>query len=115
MDQTFEKRKKVIYDLMCDDFYVPMKFKELAMLLQVPKEQRDELRRVLEALEEEGKICLSKKGKYCKGAAKRMTGTYRANAKGFGFVVVSPESPPSNPSTLARERWFWNLLTSTSC
>ena len=93
MDQTFEKRKKVIYDLMCDDFYVPMKFKELAMLLQVPKEQRDELRRVLEALEEEGKICLSKKGKYCKGAAKRMTGTYRANAKGFGFVVVSPESP----------------------
>ena len=39
-----------------------MKFKELAMLLQVPKEQRDELRKVLESLELEGKIYLSKKG-----------------------------------------------------
>ena len=27
MDQTFEKRKKVIYDFICDDFYVPMKIK----------------------------------------------------------------------------------------
>ena len=25
MDQTFEKRKKVIYDFICDDFYIPMK------------------------------------------------------------------------------------------
>ena len=29
MDQTFEKRKKVIYDFICDDFYVPMKIKEI--------------------------------------------------------------------------------------
>jgi ribonuclease R len=50
MSNTFEKRKKVIYDFICDDFYVPMKFKEIAMILQVPKEQRDELRAVLEAL-----------------------------------------------------------------
>ena len=56
MSNTFEKRKKVIYDFICDDFYVPMKFKEIAMILQVPKEQRDELRAVLEALEQEGKI-----------------------------------------------------------
>ena len=41
MDQTFEKRKKVIYDFICDEFYVPMKLKELAILLQVPKEQRN--------------------------------------------------------------------------
>lgn len=39
MDKTFEKRKKVVYDLMCDSLYTPMKFKELAMLLQVPKEK----------------------------------------------------------------------------
>lgn len=63
VDQTFEKRKKVVYDLICDNLYVPMKFKELAMLLQVPKEKRDELRRILEALEEEGKVYLTKRGK----------------------------------------------------
>ena len=58
MEQGFEKRRKVVYDLMCDSLYVPMKFKELAMLLQVPKEQRDELKKVLESLEADGKIYL---------------------------------------------------------
>ena len=88
MDKVFEKRKKVIYDLMSDDLYVPMKFKELAMLLQVPKEQRNEFRQILETLEEEGKIYLSKRGKYCKGEAKKFIGVYRANARGFGFVEI---------------------------
>ena len=53
-DKTFEKRKKIIYDFICDDMYVPMKFKEMAMVLQVNKEQRDELRQVLESLK--GKV-----------------------------------------------------------
>ena len=44
MEHTFEKRKKVIYDLICDDLYVPMKLKEIAMLLQIPREQRHELK-----------------------------------------------------------------------
>ena len=41
--ELFEKRKKVIYDLVCDKHYVPMKAKELAMLLQVPKDEREAL------------------------------------------------------------------------
>lgn len=86
MDKAVEKKKKVVYDLICDDLYTPMKFKELAILLQVPKEQRDELREVLEDLEREGKIYLSKRGKYVKGETKRLAGIYRANPKGFGFV-----------------------------
>ena len=92
MDQTFEKRKKVIYDFICDEFYVPMKLKELAILLQVPKEQRNELKRVMDALEAEGKVHLSSKGKYSKGEAKRIVGTYTAHARGFGFVVVEGET-----------------------
>lgn len=91
MDKLYEKRKKVVYDLICDDLYVPMKFKEMAILLQVSKEQRDDLRKILEELELEGKIYLSKKGKYCKGEARRLTGTYRASLKGFGFVVIEGE------------------------
>ena len=69
MDQTFEKRKKVIYDFICDDFYVPMKIKEIAMVLQITKEQRKELQEVLDSLVEEGKISLSKRGKYSKEPA----------------------------------------------
>ncbi len=72
MDKAFEKRKKVVYDLICDDLYVPMKFKEIAVLLQAPKEERDELRRILDELEEEGKIYLTKRGKYCKGETRRL-------------------------------------------
>lgn len=41
-----EKRKKVICDLVKDDFYVPMKEKELAMFLQVAKEDREEFREI---------------------------------------------------------------------
>jgi len=93
MDKSFEKRKKVIYDLICDSLYIPMKFKELAMLLQVPKEQRDELRAVLESLEEDGRIYLSKRGKYCKGEAKHLTGIFRASLKGFGFVAAEDGNP----------------------
>ena len=69
MEHTFEKRKKVIYDLICDDLYVPMKLKEIAMLLQIPREQRNELKEVLEALEADGKIYVSKKREICQRTA----------------------------------------------
>lgn len=88
MSKKFDKRKKVVYDLICDDLYTPMKFKELAMLLRVAKEDRDELRQILEALEQEGKYIFPKRGKYCRGHAKRLTGVFRASLKGFGFVVL---------------------------
>ena len=74
MDQTFERRKK-----------------ELAILLQVPKDQRKELKAIMDSLEAEGKVHVSKKGKYTKGEAKRIVGTYQAHARGFGFVAVEGE------------------------
>lgn len=91
MDNTFEKRKKVIYDFICDDFYVPMKLKELAIMLQVPKEARGDLKKVLESLEADGKIRVTQKGKYVKGEATTITGVYQAHPRGFGFVVVEGE------------------------
>ena len=87
MDQTFEKRKKVIFDFISDDFYVPMKIKEIAAVLQIPREQRDELKGVLDALVEEGRITLSKRGKYSRGRAERLKGLFQANVRGFGFVT----------------------------
>ena len=87
MDQTFEKRKKVILDFIRDDLYVPMKIKDMAIVLQIPREQRDELKQVLDALVEEGKISLSKRGKYSKGQAVRLKGSFQANMRGFGFIT----------------------------
>ena len=91
MDEMFEKRKKLIYEFICDEFYVPMKLKELAMLLQVPKGQREELKEVMDSLEREGKVHVTQKGKYIKGEARNLRGIFQAHVKGFGFVMIEGE------------------------
>lgn len=88
IDRQYEKRKKMVYQFICDEFYVPMKMKEMAAVLQVKKEERQELKEILDALESEGKIHRTQKGKYVKGQGSRLTGVYQAHARGFGFVVM---------------------------
>lgn len=87
-DEQMEKRKKVICELMSSDFYEPMKVKELAVLMQIPKEQRSELQEVLDALMLEGKIEVSQKGKYRRGRGQLLTGVFTAHSRGFGFVAA---------------------------
>ena len=43
----YETRKKMVYDFMCDDMYVPMKIKELCIVLGVKKEDRPQLEQIL--------------------------------------------------------------------
>ena len=65
MDEArFKERKQIILDIINDEHYVPMKVKELAILLNVSREDREELQEVLDALVSEGKIGISKKGKF---------------------------------------------------
>lgn len=88
MDQQFERRKKVLYDMICDKQYIPMKIKEIAILLQIPKENRQQLKDVLDALIVDGKIEVTTKGKYRKATAKTLKGTFIAHPRGFGFVEI---------------------------
>ena len=83
-----EKRKRMICDLMSDPAYVPMKEKELAVLLQVAKEDREEFRTLLRELLEEGRLSLTAREKYRKADGSVLTGTFVGNARGFGFVEV---------------------------
>ncbi len=85
-----DKRKKVIMDLVSSEFYVPMKEKELAVMLQVSKEDRGELNRILNELLAEGKLSLTKKGKFIKAkySEKELIGTFISHPKGFGFVEI---------------------------
>ena len=55
MENLYEKRKKMIYEFMCDDMYVPMKIKELCIVLGVKKVDRPQLEQILLDLQEEGK------------------------------------------------------------
>lgn len=85
-----DKRKKVIMDLVSSEFYVPMKEKELAVMLQVSKEDRGELNRLLNELLAEGKLSLTKKGKFIKAkhSDKELIGIFISHPKGFGFVEI---------------------------
>ena len=83
-----EKRKKVICDLVEDALYVPMKEKELAVFLQVAKEDKEDFKAILQELLAEGKLMVTVKGKYMKSNGKVLTGTFISNAKGFGFVEI---------------------------
>lgn len=87
-EELLKQRKEMLVQLVHDKTYVPMKLKELAMLLSVPKEQRDELKEVLDILIAEGKIGISKKGKYGKAEEFALAGTFSGHAKGFGFVTI---------------------------
>ena len=68
--------------------YVPMKEKELAALMQVSREDREDFRKVLQALAAEGKIQVTKQGRYVKPDANQPVGTFIGHAKGFGFVEI---------------------------
>ena len=74
--------------------YVPMRIRELAILLDVPKEERADLKEVLDALLAEGKIGLSKRGKYALAEKFLIKGEFLGNRKGFGFVAPEPEGGP---------------------
>ena len=87
-ERLMEERKHMLLDLMKDPAYVPMKLKELAMLLGVPKEQRRELEEVLNELVVSGKVGISKKGKYARSEVFAQTGTFTAHHRGFGFVTI---------------------------
>ncbi|KIR01195.1 3'-to-5' exoribonuclease RNase R [Lachnospiraceae bacterium TWA4] len=66
-----------------------MKLKELAILLNVPKERRSELKEVVDALVKDGKLAISRNGKIGRERLDALVGVYRANAGGrFGFVSV---------------------------
>ena len=87
--EQLEKRKKLIAELILEnEFYVPMKTKEIAILLQIPKSQRGELQEVLDSLVSDGTIGVSKKGKYGKPDNTAVVGIFTSTRRGFGFVTV---------------------------
>lgn len=83
-----EQRKKLICDLLEEEMYVPMKEKELAIFLQVAKEDREEFKQILDELLAEGRVVITKRGRYQKPENTFFTGTFVGTQRGFGFVEV---------------------------
>ena len=84
--EELKQKKNVLLALMSDPMYKPMRIREIAVFLDVPKSRRGELEETLNALVEEGKIRVSGRGKYGKPQRQETAGIFMANPKGFGFV-----------------------------
>ena len=85
----FKQRRQMLADIILNnELYVPMKAKEIAMLLDIPKAKRSELMEVLDSLVADGTIGVSKKGKYMKPENVALVGTFESTSRGFGFVVI---------------------------
>ena len=85
------EKEEVILNFMKDESYVPMKAKEMALVLNVPKDRYNELIETLNKLESDFKIIKNRKNKYRLNEEKIIEGIYRRNSKGFGFVKVEDE------------------------
>ena len=84
--EEMKNRKEVLLHLMSDPMYRPMRLREIAVFLNVPKSGRKDLEEVLNALVAEGKIRVSGRGKYGKEKKQEYAGLFMGNEKGFGFV-----------------------------
>lgn len=87
-ENLLKQRKEMLTKLIHDPAYVPMKAKEIAILLDIPKRKQEELLQVLTILVDEGAIGISKKGKYGRPELFSVTGIFSGHPKGFGFVAV---------------------------
>lgn len=88
----YDERKKKILNIINDKHYKPLKQKELAYLLQVEPEDRAQFREILSDFVKEGKVLLTKRGKYQSLSDVTKIGTFCGHQKGFGFVTVEGET-----------------------
>lgn len=87
----YEERKQKILELVEDSHYKPMKQKEIAYLLQISSGDREQLSQILAELVSEGKVMLTKRGKYQSMREAFRVGSFTGHRKGFGFVTVEGE------------------------
>lgn len=88
-------RKQKILAYMSSKEYVPLKFSELMIVLEVPVDDEELLLETLTELCDEGKIYTTKKGRYVcvEGEPLTVVGRLSCNAKGFfGFVICEEEN-----------------------
>lgn len=89
--KRLEEKKELVYSYLTSKDYHPIKFKEMAGILQVPRTERDDLRQVLDSLCQDGKIRVDERGKIKALDADQITGTFQGTLKGYGFVILEGE------------------------
>lgn len=86
-----KERKQMLCAAVKDKNYRPMRLKELAAFLVVPREERETLKLLLDELIHEGKLSMDGRGRYRAGDANLRIGLFHGTARGFGFVAAEGE------------------------
>ena len=86
-----EEQEQKILQLLKDENYKPMKPKEIAMLMRVPKNEYNDFLNVLGNLELNLKIQKNRKNQYRIVEKVYYDGIYRKHSKGFGFVKIESD------------------------
>ena len=119
-DREFDKRKKFMMELLGDPVYQPMRFREIAGLLRLSKDEKKDLYRVLDDLVAEGKADLDSKGRYSKvtgrkrgkekqrGKEKNVTRSFRVNVPGN----IQKKAPRDVPGRKMRNIPIRNIMIS---
>ena len=92
MDRTLlEIKKQLVLSMIEDKKYKPLRFKEIVQLMQVPKDERQDLKEVLDTLIQDGKVMLDTKSRYKLANANLKVGTFSGTQRGYGFVSIEGE------------------------
>ena len=86
-----EEQEQKILSLMKDKDYIPMKAKEIAMIMRVPKQEYANFLEALGNLELKLKIQKNRKNRYKLAEKIYYEGIYRKNQKGFGFIRIEDQ------------------------
>ena len=109
--KSAETRKELICQLMKEPSYVPMREKELACIMQVEREDREEFARLLQELLLEGKIQVNKRGRYSVPSKPPVIGTFIGHRKGFGFVEIEGKDQALYiPETMTNGAWHQDTV-----
>lgn len=92
MDRTLlEIKKQLVLSMIEDKKYKPLRFKEIIQVMQVPKNEKQDLKEVLDSLIHDGKVMLDTKSRYKLANANLKVGTFSGTQRGYGFVSIEGE------------------------
>ncbi|MFR8318797.1 MAG: ribonuclease R [Catenibacillus sp.] len=88
-EMLYSIRRQMLMDLFSDENYKPLKLKELCMMLNVPRNEKTDLKIMLDRMISEELVTMTDHGRYKKLDPNELTGTFSGTARGFGFVALS--------------------------
>lgn len=94
MDKKLKKtRKKHIAEFLARENYIPLKIDELAAVLDVPADEREDFRAVIMEMAEDGTLVVNKSKRCIPIKKKQVIGTLSCSSKKFLGYVAQPDKP----------------------